>query len=70
MKQLGDRHENKHTINYLGYYALPQRNRLVAMPDTNAGANGCYPIRSLFLDNNDDKTLVKFTDKADINDFQ
>ena len=70
MKQLEDRHEYKRTINYLDYYTLLQWNRPVAMPDTNAGADGCYQIRCLLLDNNDDKTLAKFTDKADINDFQ
>lgn len=57
MNQLEYRHEYKHAINLLDYYALRQRIRSVARLDPNAGVDGRYHIRSLYFDNGEDKAL-------------
>ncbi|HBR02742.1 MAG TPA: molecular chaperone [Ruminiclostridium sp.] len=57
MNELVYRHEYKHTINLLDYHSLRQRVRAVLRTDSNAGADGCYHIRSLYFDNDDDKAL-------------
>ena len=51
------RHEYKHAINLLDYYTLRQRIQAMARPDTHAGPDGRYHIRSLYFDNDDDKAL-------------
>jgi hypothetical protein len=57
MNQPKYRHEYKHAINLLDYYALRQRIRSVASLDPNAGTDGRYHVRSLYFDNDDDKAL-------------
>ena len=57
MNLLAYRHEYKHTINILDYHALRQRIKNIAILDSNAGTDGCYHIRSLYFDNEEDKAL-------------
>ena len=57
MDELEYRHEYKHVINLLDYYAIRQRVSIVAKIDANAGADGRYHVRSLYFDNDDDKAL-------------
>lgn len=57
MIQPAYRHEYKHTINLQDYHTVRQRLKAAAKPDPNAGAKGCYHVRSLYFDNEDDKAL-------------
>ncbi len=58
MKQLERcRHELKYQIDYGSYLALRSRLRAVMKPDAHARPDGRYLIRSVYLDNGDDKAL-------------
>lgn len=54
---MNERHEVKHLINLTDYYILRQRLRTVLYPDSHAGPEGSYRIRSLYFDTPDDKAL-------------
>ncbi|MBC8569276.1 polyphosphate polymerase domain-containing protein [Zongyangia hominis] len=51
------RHELKHMVSQSDAIALRQRLRAVASPDTYAGGDGRYLVRSLYFDNIQDKAL-------------
>lgn len=51
------RNEQKHYINMADYLAMRQRLRVIAKPDSNAGQEGQYRIRSLYFETPDDKAL-------------
>lgn len=53
------RHEVKHYINMADYYVLRSRLNAVLMPDSHAGADGTYQIRSLYFDTADNKALLE-----------
>ncbi len=56
---MGFRHEYKHRINYPDYLVLKNRLFIVAKPDSHAGPDGTYHIRSLYFDNYQDKALTE-----------
>ncbi len=51
------RHELKYEIDCAQYFPLRQRLRSVMMPDSHAGVDGRYRIRSIYFDNLRDKAL-------------
>ncbi len=51
------RHELKYKISYVDYLALRSRLHPVMKPDAHAGNDGRYLVRSIYLDNYDDKAL-------------
>lgn len=51
------RHELKYQISRSDYMALRQRLRTVMKPDSHAGGDGTYVIRSIYFDNYRDKAL-------------
>jgi hypothetical protein len=51
------RNEVKHYINRADYMTIRQRMQAVARPDSHAGADGLYHIRSLYFDNIYDKAM-------------
>jgi len=51
------RHELKYEIDYGTFLALRSRLRPVMKPDSHAGQDGCYRVRSIYFDNLDDKAL-------------
>lgn len=53
------RHELKYEITYADYLSLRQRLRTVMQPDSHVNAAGTYRIRSIYLDNPDDKALLE-----------
>ncbi|MDD4389547.1 MAG: polyphosphate polymerase domain-containing protein [Eubacteriales bacterium] len=59
MEKIKYRHEYKHTMNLLDYYALKQRLRLVAKPDRHGDEDNRYRIRSLYFETPNDKALLE-----------
>ncbi|MHC1719343.1 MAG: polyphosphate polymerase domain-containing protein [Clostridiaceae bacterium] len=57
VKEIKYRHEYKHYINIADYLAIRQRLSLIANPDSHAGPDGKYRIRSLYFETPDDKNL-------------
>lgn len=55
--ELSYRHELKYQITEADYQALRRRLRPVMQPDSHAGKDGTYLIRSVYLDNYRDKAL-------------
>ncbi len=51
------RHELKYQISYADYLAIRSRLRAVMKPDSHAGSDGKYLIRSIYFDNFEDKAL-------------
>ncbi len=51
------RHELKYQISYADYLAIRLRLRAVMKPDSHAGSDGKYLIRSIYFDNFEDKAL-------------
>jgi len=56
---MNGRHEEKHYINASDYAQLRARLRAVAEPDSNAGEDGGYMVRSLYFDNYTDKVVLE-----------
>lgn len=63
MKQQGAyRHELKYQIRLTDYFALRQKLRAIMKPDSHAGVNGQYKVRSIYFDNVSDKALREKVD--------
>ncbi len=56
------RHELKYQISYADYLAIRSRLRAVMKPDSHAGSDGKYLIRSIYFDNFEDKALKEKLD--------
>lgn len=54
---MNERHEIKHYLSIGDYFELRSRLRAVLYPDTHAGPDGTYLIRSLYFDTPEDKAL-------------
>lgn len=59
MKNLKYRHEIKHYINPSDCAVLQSKLRYIMKPDSHAGPEGIYHIRSLYFDTPDDKALYE-----------
>ncbi|ODM26192.1 molecular chaperone [Clostridium sp. Bc-iso-3] len=65
MKKLKFRHEIKHYINAGDYLLLQKKLRYVMKPDSHAGPDGTYLVRSLYFDTPADKALMEKIDGVD-----
>lgn len=65
MRRVGGRHEIKHFINYFDFIQLRSKLPQVLTPDRNAADDNAYRVRSLYLDNFNDKALREKIDGVD-----
>jgi hypothetical protein len=57
MEERSFRHELKYSINMADYLVIRQRFRAFTAPDSHAGKEGKYSVRSLYFETPDDKAL-------------